>query len=462
MHRDRWYEVVRKGHLKPARGSSGLVVARHLICTSFDIAREVSAGNFSRLPFSAVMLAHNPVLAFFKRLAASYDKLSYTNTYSVRILPGRSREPVAGQPNEDGMMADPSRFPSFEYTRPPTPEELRDTLAGRDRLMVELLDSGVPPDELGVVVGCQTGECGGSGCFEELLHVRSLALAFLLVENISDKPIVLRSLEALVEAPDGVGFRRLTTLEAELSSLPLPAAAIPSGGCALIPEVALLEPIEGQQFDTWSSRLSTPACFVETSRGGFSSESQASYRCIGPRLEVEALTLQSGSDSVFREPVHPLDLGNTYMLAEGLQVGSCPHVFALSDSGKPALYLGELFSACAGEERLVRSTVRMPEGYSTVRVAELENEEAVITSCSSGPTQLLARPMSLRKGEHVDLRVSAPGPIEFTGWYTTLARDRSVQALWKRNNLVTEYLFTLAQRRPWATQILHEQGRAPV
>jgi len=37
MHRDRWYEAVRKGHLKPARGSFGLVVARHLICTSFDI-----------------------------------------------------------------------------------------------------------------------------------------------------------------------------------------------------------------------------------------------------------------------------------------------------------------------------------------------------------------------------------------------------------------------------------------
>jgi len=342
---------------------------------------------------------------------------------------------VRGQPNKDGMMADPSRFPSFEYTRPPTPEELRNTLAGSDRLMV-------------VVVGCQTGECGGSGCFEELLHVRSLALAFLVVENISGNPIVLHSLEARMEAPDGVGFRPLRTIAAELSSLPLPAAAIPSGGCALIPEVALLEPIEGQ--------------LVETSRGGFSSESQASYRCIGPRLEVEALTLQSGSDSVFREPVHPLDLGNTYVLAEGLQVGSCPHVFALSDSGKPALYLGELFSACGGEKRLVRSTVRMPEGYTTVRVAELENEETVITRCSFGPTQLLPGLMRLRKGDHVDLRLPAPGLMEFTGWYTTQARDRSAQALWERNNLVTEYLFTLGQRRPWATQILHEQGRDPV
>jgi len=143
-------------------------------------------------------------------------------------------------------------------------------------------------------------------------------------------------------------------------------------------------------------------------------------------------------------------------------IGSCPHAFALSNDGKPARYLGELFSACGGEERLVRSTVRMPEGYTAVRVAELENEETVLKGCSFGARQLLARPMSLRRGEHVDMRVPAPGLIELTGWYTTPARDRSARAIWERNSLVTEYLFTLGQRRPWATQILHEQGRDPV
>ena len=439
-HRDRWYEQVEAGCIKAANETSGLVVARHLVCTDFGIARQLVVGNFAELPYGRVMLATNPVLGFFRRLASLYGHELGKSVISLRVLPGRPRGPEGSLVSRAGHVTTDDSYPSFSYKRPATPEDLVGTLPDGGFLL-SLLGAGVPASDLGIVLGHQGGECGGSGGFEEFLHVRTVALAFLEVENVAGRPVVVRSLRARVSRARDFRPHTSDNEEGEPKTLHLPAASIPSRGRLLVPEAVLLQPMESQEFQVWSTTRARPPHSTELSRCAFSPQSQALYRCIGPRLHVGSVVVEEGDGSAIDEPVHGLDLANTFLLAEGLQVGSCPHAFAISSSRALApVYLGELFSECEGRAPAVVSEVTLPPGFDVLRVAELEDEETVVKRISCGGNDLLPRPRRLRRSEHLDVILSATGTIQITGFYVTKWRDRSGQAIWNRNELLARYL----------------------
>jgi HNH endonuclease len=439
--RDRWHTIVQRNAIEPPDEIDALY-CRYLICNNFGVFREITTGDFSRLPFDRPFVVLNDVYRFHLRLierARTDPRPEHSRTRTFESWEAYSKAyPDVRLIERSGH----SIYPYFQAIRMPLIEEVRTNVAPHDLTTRLLVEAGAPVREIAMAYA-YTEECGMTGQPHEVYHTRPLWPLYLAVTNVKQNPMTLQAMTGESERPSELGYRYLAhRLSTDRVEVPLPAAALPAGATAVIPLATLVGPLDDVRFETMSEEsqhfqekhrdLEIP--ISQTVSHTDINGAHANAAVIGPAFWPRALRLVDAATTRLQE-THEFDLANLYMIDRVWTIGSCPHLFAYESGRTSQRYVGELFAREAGVTQTHEFLA--PPGMKTFAIVELEPEQTIIEKITVNGRVRIAD-VALSQGQSVNIEVGAGDRIVVVGRYETSVAAH--QQPWLRNRLIRQYI----------------------
>lgn len=418
--RDRLYEdvllgVIEDGHAPPR------VDCRYVVVADRHLASEIQSGAFGDVPIDGLVGPIRNDVDQFQR------SLLQTGEFAASACADQNFESwddyFASNPDAQQLQADDDAFPYFEARRTPSADELSQ-FAQSHPLTSVLRQGGIPDADL------LTIRALFAGCDESIIEdwsAWSPMFVFLLVRNISDRPVSVLSIDGRVETnPDEsalIGFDRLKALDtvpipgSYASIDPMSSLVIPAFTLAVPPETP--EALEGEW--TLPVRTETVGEFgyekVSVSISDMLPRLERAY-VVGPALRpLRIETRELNTDLI--EPVHDFDPTQCWSLSSRLLLGSCPHVYGRRS--RDWSYLGEVLVGRPHVELV--SDLDVSE-FDEILIAELEDEFCVLDVLVDGST--VARQRRLDRGETLSIDCSSGRSLQLKGYYS--AADLALSA----------------------------------
>jgi hypothetical protein len=424
-----WLEIVRENGIEIFNSRDELL-CQYYVCKNYEILSEISKLNLTRFPVANPLICKNHILSSLVDLVNRHpsDRRSATLWGKKFLTEGEYLE-IYQHPEE--LSKNGESYPYFRHVRAPDSEELIE-LSKKDGVVHAMLESGVEPGKGITVVGCYEAGCDGIKWQEEYM-LRDLWCVFLLIENVSEKILRLKSLQC--EISQLKGFSDFGILY-EKGEIPLPAAPIKSGTSIIIPVAVVLPPINPIKIERYSTIPDYPAgdYYQALSHCSISKEDIKDILIYGGIIRPTKIIYSiQGTD--FEQPIHSLDLSNFYEIDMQWGCGSCPHLFYVGDRVK---YIRELLPLC--ENHIGEDSFTIPEGVHKIIIAELEDEISELESIRIDGQVVLSE-FKLEKGEKIELAVSSGQHIEVFGKYIPhLYTERNMPTGRVRNTIIHEFM----------------------
>jgi HNH endonuclease len=434
-HRDQWHEMVISQKVQ-FPDTLDLLYCRFLLCKSFEAIREITLSDLSYVPVTQPLLVTNSVRSFQRKIIDAHpvsyrhdkewgeefpDRESYAKTHPDVPLDERS-----------GIKG----YPYFEASRTPSAEELREKLASRDGVTRLLIEAGVDPQNISHAFAYYE-ECG-SNRFQEIYRLRPLWTLYLAATNLSQDQVILSGTVCEKYEPPGAGYREFSSSlghDHHNSTEALPSAPLLPGATMLFPVATLLGPIENIGSEsTFEERSDLPTRQVQVVSHEDLSASHASTALIGPVFWPKSIHFQVGP-SKQEQQIHEFNLSHLYSIRRYWEMGSCPHLFSITNGTRPPKYLRELFARQPGKAQTER--IKVSTDTDSLLIAELELEQTIIEEILVNGNPFM-RNATLNKCALVWVPVQPGDGVEMTGYY--VARAASPTDPWLRNSLIQEFL----------------------
>jgi len=401
---------------------------QYFVCRNFEILKEISQLNLNRFPVKDPLLVKNHILSSLIDIINRHP-----NEYRHSTIHGHSfsnkEEYLKTYSHPDELVKDNKHYPYFRNTRKPSFEEIKE-IGDQDCVVNAMIKSNFDNDI--VVAGCYEDACAGIELQEEYL-LRELWGIFLAVENTSDKPITLNSLEGEASQINGFDYFNMPS---EKGSTKLPIVPIKPGNTVLIPVAVALPPIHPIPIERFSTKHETEISehYQVLSECSINEDNLQDILVYGGIIRPNSIKY-SKHGQTRTQPVHKIDLSNFYEIDMHWGCGSCPHLFFVNSKTS---YVRELLASCQNQTGTDSFTI--PNGIKKIIIAEIEDELTKIESILIDGEKYLSN-LELKKGEIIEISVSCGQTIKVKGQYTPLISINSTIPSGRvRNTLIYEFL----------------------
>jgi hypothetical protein len=410
---------------------------RYLVCRSIDILADIVAQRFDRLPVASPIVFPNEVTNFWRVLVTAHrgdtrhDAIRgarFATSVEYRQSYPDSRRPA---PNE--------HLPAYDLIRECTQEDVRQSVAPSDPISLLLLESGVAPSDVCLVVGHHK-LCGGERVetFLEEYLVRPVwgLLAELLIPGEA-----LWTLQSWDGYAQDAGIEKLCTVTGNLNTPGslgrLPGAPIEPAQSVVIPLATLVPrfPLPPEHYEVLDSEPAESGAYQELKLSMFRRQ-ELHLDVWGPARIPDRLTVASGSEG-YRLPVRQFEPRLLYAIDRVWYEGCCPHVFELGSEAAPR-YRGTAFSHGPSLEQVFK--LQHGFGATHLVVAELESEATFIRQALVDGRLAAADVWITRERPLVIPLQSADRETELNGFYVVPAGQTLRSSSAQRNSAVRDYM----------------------
>ncbi|MBW8244717.1 hypothetical protein K1F50_18050 [Muricauda oceani] len=411
---------------------SDVISTKFLITQEFDFIKEISENNLSNFPFENPILFENKTLQFLRKLV---NNQSYRHTQIEKFLDIEKQHYSTQYPDAIVLSSKEGEHQFFYHKRVPEKEELRNTTK-EDNISQFLLNNGVSAERISEILTCYEGECAGVGRFEELYQLRPLYAQFLIVKNISNFPIRLKSIESV--SHDGVLYESNVVNEKDLTKLP-EFIVEPSQNLA-IPIGLFLSQFKELLKHNQDLVTSTyvPEQIQKLELGSI--EEHQSIEFIGPRLEPRRIFIEHQKQDLVCD-IHDFSFNRIYWVDRHWQCGSCPHLFFIQN-GEPK-YQGEIFSIKPNQVSIEKFSI--PKMVTKLIVAELEQEVTHIDYLKRNG-EIIENQIELEEGQVFSVMVSPDDRVEIKGKYELRGTSYKTLPIKAKYNLIEKFKNNYSQQ----------------
>lgn len=434
-HRDAWFRVVRTNSItSPTEADT--FYCRYLICTDDDLFREVTAGNMREIPANTPHLLNNPVLTFQKRLVHSQP--SGFRVLQVDVGEYADEAAILSQrPTATRVEVQSPYHPMYRTQRIPDTLEM-DALERLDRITLLLREDKVPGEQIAVALSYEEGECSGRPGLHEASYLRPMWSVYLAATNLTDSHVRVKALRGSFDDVPDLHYRPFRPSSGPTDSVNLPALQLPPASTLLVPVLTVLTPFHGidqEKFPSSGHYLFESYEQTQLLSHGDLHGSEHTLNLIGPAVWPTQLVAEVAGRTLHQE-LHPLDLSNVYTIRRCWNVGSCPHLFAVTQNGSMR-WLHELFARAEDTEQ--EHIMSVPGEVKTLVISELEDEVTTLSEVRINGT-LITSQHCLHKGHWYAFSVAPSDTVTIRGFYSLQAHSLTAQSIQHKNQLVRAFL----------------------
>lgn len=405
------------------------LLVNYYICENYERLVEINKGDMSGFPVKEAIILRNSVMSSLNKVISNhpnnYRHASFYGDDYKSLENYLEKYPEASIPDKsDG------NFSYFQVVRTPSKAELNN-LKDNDGLLKVMLDDDVN-FPIAMAGGYEDG-CGGIELQEEFIF-RKLWCSFISITNNSEKVLQLDSFNG--KHIKNNSFHSFGSITVQEQNIEIPKVMLNSRQSVVVPLAILIPPLYSFKREELSPSI-----------GGGNGErvqivkNESMYLksiedCVvfGDRFDIQNITYKKGSNLV-RTSIREFDFTNMFTYDLHWQIGSCPHLFFISDN---ITYARELLAHCQNSSGSDDFTV--PEGTNEIIIAEIEDETTFIKSITINGKSI-TNDLVLNKGQHFHFFAEAGSKITAIGYYTPDSKSiENIPKSIKRNELVGVFL----------------------
>lgn len=412
--------------------NSDVVSAKFLITNEFNFIKEIAENDLSNFPFENPLLLENKTLKFLRSLIKNQKYRHNEIEKSIEI--DKDQYPTKF-PDSVTLPSSEGEYQFFYHKRIPKREEIQTTLK-TDNISQFLINNGISENKISEINTCYEGECSGAGRFQELYLLRPFYAQFLVLKNISESPIIFKSLESF--AQDGVLYKK-KNMESN-SVINLPSFNIEPSQNIVIPVGLFLS-----QFKELSELKRNMVTYtyvpnqVQYLHHGSVKEDEIEF--IGPSISPKKLAIEFNSNKAISQ-IHDFSFKSVYWVDRHWQCGSCPHMFFVRNG--VLKYQGEIFNV--HPDQLHKEKIINTNDISQIIVAELEQETTLIKNVMINGVSYDSE-ITLNEGEIYSIMVSPNDQIEFIGKYILSENTFKILPINKKKKLIERFKINYNEQR---------------
>lgn len=410
---------------------SAVVSTKFLITNEFGFIKEISENDLSNFPFENPILLENKTLKFLRELIKGQQ---YRHTEIEKLIDIDKEQYLSEYPDAEILPEKDNEYQFYFHKRIPKYQELKSTNE-KDNISQFLLNNGVSEERISEILTCYEGECAGASRFEELYHLRPLYAQFLVVKNISNYPIRLKSLESVYH--DGVLYESCIVDENNQTSLP-EFILEPSQNVVINVGLFLSQFNELSKFNQDIVTSTYVPDQIQQLEFGSIKENQK-IEFIGPRFEPRKIYIEINKEEL-ECVLHDFSFEKVYWVDRHWQCGSCPHLFFVQN--EELKYQGEILSVKPNHIQTER--ISIPHMVSELIIAELEQEVTSINYLKRNEL-IIDSQVKLTEGEVYSIQVSENDRIEIEGKYELQSSSNRTLPIKDKYNLIEKFKNNYAQ-----------------
>lgn len=413
-HRDDHWAAVAAGRVPTDDPLlAGALQVRHLICLSYDLAKEVIGARFENEHFSAKRVLPNNVSRFMSGVLAEDLPIPRNSGATDGVAPPGFLWHEQSFPTRDELAkAHPELATADER-----PLRREDFGPGRIRtkLLLACIDAGVSPASIGALTTWYN-QCGEDAWLLEY-RLRRPLFVFTEVSNRGSQDLTITEIVGRAGGRTGLEPRLVGSPADENETLRMPPIALAPGASLIVPSAVLLSPPgEDDLSFEWVDRVERD--FAEIAYTGYTDARgrlpDDAYLKIGPSFEITSMSV-AGLNGPATVGSRPLDLGRVYLLGQGWLMGSCPHAVVELNSGT-LVHVGEILSG-AWEKTGIHTLV-MPADAVILHIAEFEFETTTITQVRVNGRLIGDERAEITRGERLSIAVQPGDKVVVHGFYS--------------------------------------------
>ena len=419
---------------------STFISTKFLITNEFGFIKEISENDLTNFPFENPILLENKTLKFLRELINGQQ---YRHTEIEKFIDIDKEQYITVYPDAETLPKKDNEHQFFFHKRIPKFQELK-TTTGKDNISQFLLNNGISEEKISEILTCYEGECAGAGRFEELYLLRPLYAQFLVVKNISNYPIKLKSLESVFH--DGVLYESCIMDENNLTNLP---EFILEPSQNIIINVGLFL----SQFNELTkinqdivTSIYVPNQIQQLEFGSIKENQTIEF--IGPRFVPKKIHFDFNKEKSECD-IHDFSFEKVYWVDRHWQFGSCPHLFFVQND--ELKYQGEVLSVKPNHIQIEK--IIIPDTVSELIIAELEQEITSINYLKRNGF-IIDSQITLKEGDVYSIPVSKNDQIELEGKYELNKYSNRTLPIKDKYNLIEKFKNNYAQQRLYVMRAL--------
>lgn len=408
------------------------ILCKYLVCKDYESFNSILKGELNDIPIDLPLLVQTPQGKLIEKILEQNES-SYQTIYSFS-KEYKSEEDYLIQ-NPDSVRVESGGV--FQYTRIPGRKEFLERYNELNGLIRSYLDKDIPIEYF-ASAEATFNECGGDyETVSEIFSVKPIWCVFLVIENISNKPIHFQELEfkihknkEYVSTPDSIS-------ELENSTFKLSSVGVKPNQNIIFPLGLILgehdsistETVQINQFDSPNMEYVLSLSLQDNS-------SQQEKFNIGS-FSYPQLVKYQFENQESQQNVHDIDYSRLYCIDKHWFIGSCPHLIFVQADEK-LNYIGELFNKAYPIIETREFVV--PRGVQGLFIAELEDEITFIEHLKVNE-KLVFKSKKLQKGEQISLAISEGSIVEVKGYYLPINEiPQFSDACFQQNRIVKQYM----------------------
>lgn len=426
-----WHNLVAQNSIKPT-GLDDKILCKYLICKDYESFNSILKGELDSIPISSPLLAQTPQGKLIEKIL-DQNESSYQTIYSFSIE-YKSEEDYLTQ-NPDSIRVESGGI--FHYTRIPKKEEFLERYDELNGLIRSYLDRNIPIEYF-ASAEATFNECGGDyETVSEIFSVKPIWCVFLVIENISNKPVHFQELDSRIHkngeyvgTPDSIN-------ELDNFRFKLPSVGVKPNQNIIFPLGLILgehdsiskETVHIDQFDSPTMEYVLSLSLQDNSR-------QEDRFNIGSFSYPQLIKYQFENQEL-QQKVHEIDYSRLYCIDKHWLIGSCPHLMFIQKD-KSLDYIGELFNKAYPIIEVREFLV--PKGTQGILIVELEEEITFIEHLKVNK-KFVFKNKKLSKGEQLSLVVQEGSLVEVKGYYLPINETSQFSdACFQQNRIVKRYM----------------------
>ncbi len=411
--------------------NSAVVSTKFLITNEFGFIKEISEKDLTNFPFENPILLENKTLKFLRELINGQN---YRQTEIEKFIDIDKEQYIIEYPDAETLPQKNNEYQFYFHKRIPKYQELKSTTE-KDNISQFLLNNSISEERISEILTCYEGECAGAGRFEELYHLRPLYAQFLVVKNISNYPIRLKSLESVYH--DGVLYASSIIDENNQTNLP-EFILEPSQNIIINVGLFLSQFNELSKLNQDIVTSTYVPDQIQQLEFGSIKENQT-IEFIGPRLVPKKIRIELNKAESECD-IHDFSFEKVYWVDRHWQCGSCPHLFFVQND--ELKYQGEILSVKPNHIQTER--ILIPHKVSELIIAELEQEVTSINYLKRNEL-VIDNQITLTEGEICSFSVSENDLIEIEGKYELKKYSNKTLLKKDKYNLIEKFKNNYAQ-----------------
>ncbi len=407
--------------------------AKYLITNEYRFIKEIAQSDLSNFPFENPILYENETLKFLRDVTFGQDYRDNEIENSISIKEGEYLEKY---PDAIEIPKNDEEYRFLYHQRVPNKDEIKSVLKG-DKISQFLSNNNIQENRISKINTCYAGECYGNGMFQELYLLRPLYAQFLVLKNISDRPIKLQSLDSVFM--DGILYNQIKT---EINyTIKLPEFIVEPNQNVIFPTSLFLSEfrvIEELKSDTVTS-IYVPDQIQKLEFGSLNSNNKIEY--IGPSFHPKSINSIVQKKSI-KSDIHKFSFDNIYWLNRHWQCGSCPHIFF--NQKNELKYQGEIFNV--EPNKVCIENIIIPNNTSELIIAELEQEKTLLLQVIKNGN-IIGSNIQLEESEYYTIAVEPMDVIKIKGMYQLKGNYHKTMPIAQKIELVGKFKKNYAQQR---------------